>query len=292
MAATAQNQLKLSLLENGIDFVRAGGESFFVKKRPEPRDLKYALLHLFSGALLILKERLQRHDPALLWVKPGKTVDFHRVQERLVKHAGVKLSERDSATLAAARELRNSIEHFEFEMNLEQAQRIVVDLTTFLEAFCGNHLGTSLENRLPFPLWKQLMGLREFVQARRDSWVKRAEPFQHASDDYLKSLSAPQYEHKVGMVEPMLIECLECGFDSAATMNDSDIALCTRLDCRAVSEMNFCRVCLTPSTGDMCRTHRDEEDVLWEIAYDKAVENNPNAEAALLELERRGRRVR
>src|SRR5262245_54467915 len=73
----------LNLLENGIDFMQSGIETYFPVDSPDWRAHKYAILHLWSGTLLILKERLRRVDPELVYVRaqrPGevrrKTVDF------------------------------------------------------------------------------------------------------------------------------------------------------------------------------------------------------------------------
>lgn len=47
--------LKLTLVENGIDFVRSGIERYFLRDAPSPRDHKYAVLHVFAGVLLLLR---------------------------------------------------------------------------------------------------------------------------------------------------------------------------------------------------------------------------------------------
>ena len=61
--------LKLTLVENGIDFVRSGIERYFLRDAPSPRDHKYAVLHVFAGVLLLLKARLSREHPALIFSK-------------------------------------------------------------------------------------------------------------------------------------------------------------------------------------------------------------------------------
>lgn len=284
MTTPTPHQVKWSLLENGVDFIRSGIESFILKEKPEPRDFKYALLHLFSGTLLVLKERLRREHPSLVFKKVEhhkETVDFTDVQARLTACAGISFSETDTRALRNSRELRNSIEHYEFDMNLHQAERVVVELTVFLESFFGNHLGTSLEQQLPLVVWRRLLRLKEVVEARRNSWPARAAAFQNVSDDVLKGLAAPVYEKKIGYVDPELLECVECNRDSVAVMSDSDIGLCTRLECRAVSELSWCRSCHTPSISDLCRYHRQEEDACWDMAYETAQKQKAGAEAAL-----------
>ena len=60
------NKLTLDLLNNGIDFICAGVE-YFLHDEPDPRSHKYAVLYLFSGLLLLLKERLRREHPSLIF---------------------------------------------------------------------------------------------------------------------------------------------------------------------------------------------------------------------------------
>ena len=60
--------VSFSLLENGLDFVLSAVEH--LGGNPSKRELKYAVLHLYSGAVLILKERLLREDWKLLFANP------------------------------------------------------------------------------------------------------------------------------------------------------------------------------------------------------------------------------
>ena len=48
---------KFSLLENGIDFIRSGIERHFLRDTATQRDRKDAVLHIFAGVLLLMKER-------------------------------------------------------------------------------------------------------------------------------------------------------------------------------------------------------------------------------------------
>jgi hypothetical protein len=128
-------ELKLNLLNNGIDFIQSGVR-FFLHDDPDPISHKYAILHIFSGLLLLLKERLKREHPSLILKnvtdigKPGsKTVDFDEVLARLENCAGVLFDEKAKKTLRTAQGLRNQIEHYEITINVKQAQAIIGDLS-------------------------------------------------------------------------------------------------------------------------------------------------------------------
>jgi len=62
-------ELKFNLVENGIDFIRSGIEQYFLRDTPKARDHKYAVLHIFAGVLLLLKERLRRAHASLIFAR-------------------------------------------------------------------------------------------------------------------------------------------------------------------------------------------------------------------------------
>src|ERR1700722_16218200 len=61
----ASDATQLSMLENGLDFIRSGLK--FIAKPESNFDLKYAVLHLSAGIELVLKDRLRREDWRLIF---------------------------------------------------------------------------------------------------------------------------------------------------------------------------------------------------------------------------------
>ncbi|WP_157867376.1 hypothetical protein [Gloeothece citriformis] len=69
--------LEINLLDNGMDFILKGIDELFdedhmLRGYSTATDItissyKYGILHLFSGFLLLLKERLYRHLPELIF---------------------------------------------------------------------------------------------------------------------------------------------------------------------------------------------------------------------------------
>jgi hypothetical protein len=99
-------KVELSLLENGLDFILKGIDELFdeehvIREYSTTTDIdssryKYGVIHLFSGFLLLLKERLSRHVPELIFkgkisevkqkIAKGRTpntVDLDEALERL-----------------------------------------------------------------------------------------------------------------------------------------------------------------------------------------------------------------
>ena len=111
---------ELDLLENGLDFLKSGIELFYRSATPKARAHKYALLHIFSGLLLVLKERLARVRPSLVFANEAKagqagakTTDYHTTIARLEAH-GISIDPAKRAALDEIRDLRNAIEHYRF----------------------------------------------------------------------------------------------------------------------------------------------------------------------------------
>ncbi|MCB8908343.1 MULTISPECIES: hypothetical protein [unclassified Streptomyces] len=68
----AVNNFHFPALPNGLDFLLSAVELLARPDGPGSRDLKYAVLHIRTAAEVLLKARLEMHDPALVWVKPDK----------------------------------------------------------------------------------------------------------------------------------------------------------------------------------------------------------------------------
>lgn len=175
--------LTLTLIENGIDFVRSGIEHYFLLDAPSPRDHKYAVLHVFAGVLLLLKARLSREHPALIFVRvedvgnaESLTVNFKQVVDRLETVAKVNLTAY-RATLDAAQRARNRLEHYEVSLKLSETQELVGRLCEFVYLFLRDELGEDLQTHLRGAVWDRVQELRGVAEAiekkRREDWKQR-----------------------------------------------------------------------------------------------------------------------
>ena len=246
--------LKLSLLENGIDFIRMGIEQFFMRDTPDSRAHKYALLHLFAGVVLILKERLARAHPSLVFkavekmgVQDAVTVTFDETLNRLAVCAGVKLNRQDLDLLRGAQQTRNRLEHYAFELELKDTQRMVGQLSEFAYLFLRKELDTKLDERLPFEVVERIWDLRRIAEhleeERREDWRQRAEKYSSLTDRELEELLAPtQYHPKDNPIPQQLWWCPECGQETLVTPQD-DIGVCTNAECRDVTRVSHCPRC-------------------------------------------------
>ena len=90
MQKAAPKVLTLNLFENGVDFIRSAIEDYFLKDTAKPAAFKYAVLHMYAGILLLLKERIRRQAPLFVFKANRKTLNFSEIQSTLPS-AGVTL---------------------------------------------------------------------------------------------------------------------------------------------------------------------------------------------------------
>lgn len=264
--ATVIPSLKLTLFDNGLDFIREGIEAIYGKPGASAIARKYSLLHIYSGILLVLKERLSREHPSLIYKKVeefgkpnAKTVDFDEVVNRLIQVARVKLDQDDLSLLRKAQSERNKIEHFEVTFEIQGFDNLVGKLIEFLDRFLHGELSTSLAKHLSGSAWQEVSDLAQIaarLRAQRiKKWKRRAAKYKKFSDVELAALLGNQTYHPRNNPDGgEIFLCDECSRDSVVVVED-DIALCTNPDCRSIQMLEKCTVCgemLNPESGSIC----------------------------------------
>ena len=90
-----------------------------------PNRYKQAILSVFHCAELLLKERLHLINPALVWENIDKypflsarTVAVDKAISRLASIGNINITKKDEEALKECRNLRNAIQHFKFDMDL------------------------------------------------------------------------------------------------------------------------------------------------------------------------------
>lgn len=185
------------LLDNALDYVLSAAEHAALGT---PRDLKYAVLHLFAGVELLLKARLLEEHWSLLFADVDKasqqrldsgdfkSVDFETAVSRLKDVADVQIDREAVGRLNALRGLRNRIQHFGASINKPQVQSQIGYVANFVIEFVKEHLPELEESH-----GTQLRGIRDAFGAS-----------QAFIDERLKSLAAVLKEFK------HLEECPRC----------------------------------------------------------------------------------
>jgi hypothetical protein len=206
----SESQLSLSLLENGLDFILKGmdelfGENHALKNAKatevETRNYKYGITNLFSGFLLLLKERLSRHIPELIFVgrlseiklklQPGKkipnTVDLDEALERLEIGPKVTFSQDELEVIKKIQDFRNQFEHYKVTGNKYQLWAEISNFVDIIEKFLHKELGIELEKYS-----KESKSLHEKAEALRDTVVKFDSIIEKEVYDVLSALSGKE----------------------------------------------------------------------------------------------------
>lgn len=253
--AAPEHELTLDLLENGIDFVKSGIETYFLRDTPNPRAHKYAILHMFSGTLLLLKERLRRIDPALVFEGTGpNTVKFAEALKRL-KNNGVVITPAHLAILWKTQKRRNEIEYYAVALGLDEAKEIIADLAAFVHSFCIDQLQFHIEERFRAAAQRRFYELKavgdkmyELVlqdmdaeaAARTAWWEEMVAKYSALSPEAVLEIAAAESGVDLGSLT--LIECPDCEAQSL-TFVEGEVAVCTSETCGSIRECAICRSC-------------------------------------------------
>jgi len=256
-----ETNLRLNLLENGIDFIRSGIEDYFLRDDVDARAHKYALLHIFAGVQLILKERVRREHGSLIILKvedagddDRPTVGLDAAIARLKACAGVELSAKEVKLLTDVRRVRNRLEHYAAEIDLKRTQYWIGRLCEFVYFFLRDHLGADLWQLLPTDVVERLERLKQIADRleaeRAEEWRRRAERYRRPGASATKELlRRTEYHPKDNPNADELLWCTECGEQAVVGVAD-DMAVCTNRKCREVLEAGRCRRCDTLVLGD------------------------------------------
>lgn len=230
---------KLNLLENALDFTLKGIDELFDDeyefKPVEPtsrsiRSYKYGILHLFGGFLLLLKERLARHVPELIYtgtiqaaqekLRNGKvpnTVDLDEALDRLASGPRIAFSDRDIKCIRFMQGLRNAFEHFEVSVNPYQVWSEISNFLKVVDDFLVEHLDIQLEDSME---GKELYGKTQKIEQvwhrvqrkRADQWLlelqAKLQEFLKNREVIIRSLERDYIASK-GAEDPF-IDCPEC----------------------------------------------------------------------------------
>ena len=145
--------IQFDLLSNARDSIRRAVDLLVWKdgSGSDHARLKHAVTSAAHAIELLLKERLRRMHPCLVWDDidrypslEARTVTVDAAISRLSKIAGVPFSADDANNLRSLRKTRNAIEHYEWKTTEKEAKIIVGNALSFALNFSREQLGTDL----------------------------------------------------------------------------------------------------------------------------------------------------
>ncbi|MEG4625652.1 hypothetical protein Q5691_15360 [Microcoleus sp. w1-18aA5] len=147
--------ITLSLLENALDFIIRGLDELYDNSEYEERfitpisqpqkDYKYGILHLYAGFILLLKEKLYRDTPSLIYTNGEKTVNYKQATERLKNldnmENQVVFNERDKSIIKDIQDYRNVFEHYKIDnVDTLKLKEVIIDFIDVINRFLNQHL--------------------------------------------------------------------------------------------------------------------------------------------------------
>ncbi|MBI5209535.1 MAG: hypothetical protein HY927_06115 [Elusimicrobia bacterium] len=267
--------MKFDLIANAKDSLAHAVSHLTDSGDKSGRRWKIAVREVAQVIELLLKERLRRAHPALMWQKvddypstEARTVGAEHAAVRLSKMCGVLLPKGAAETLKACRILRNRIEHYEFELNEPEARGIVGRMLSFIFEFSRCHLGLDLEQEFrKEDSWKALIEIYEFREAQ-SALVVRQLAEEKASVEICPSCAEATFDVDAE-------ECRLCGHKESFFECDQ----CHQLfwesgveyfeDPESGQEATICKKCIRDS---------DEADYLYEMWRDREAEREAETE--------------
>ncbi len=140
--------VSIALKDNAYDFIEKGLESIISNNEKE---YKFAILHLYSGILVFLKDLLHKEHWALIFQKIDeasfdklisgdlKSVNFSTLINRLKNIEIVNLSNNLTKDLEWVRKERNKIEHFHNNINPNEVKSRIASLLNNIIIFIREH---------------------------------------------------------------------------------------------------------------------------------------------------------
>jgi len=144
-------KIKLTLLDNGLDYIYVAVRPIFLTHDSSQESWKYSVLHIYSGIELLLKEKLRKEHWSLIFQDTSnasqeklESSDFISVyHDELVKRLqGIAKITIDDEPIKKLRDLRNRFEHFEVNITLNECKEIVAAALNEIIKFWEKHLKT------------------------------------------------------------------------------------------------------------------------------------------------------
>ncbi len=144
--------IEFTLLQNALDSISQAVELLAWKDiANDDSRLKQAILLTAQACELLLKERLRRVHPSLIWEDVDKyprldarTVGVERAVSRLKQIGGIVFDADDLKIVTSLRNTRNAIEHFAWKTTREEANAIVGNALSFAIDFAEKQLDTNI----------------------------------------------------------------------------------------------------------------------------------------------------
>ncbi|WP_328399655.1 hypothetical protein OHS70_22065 [Streptomyces sp. NBC_00390] len=187
----APPQVRFPPVVNGIDYLRSVVDHLTVMPGPRPRDLKYAVLHLYAATEVLLKARLSLEHWALIWASPrdasvkrNHARDFEscgidEAIDRLDRVLDMQVSSDATKAINRLRRSRNQLQHDGLTQPAPAVEASAAEVLDFLLTFIHQHLKRHVDSELEQEIEtiKEKVGdIKSFVRKRAERLRRDLEP--------------------------------------------------------------------------------------------------------------------
>jgi hypothetical protein len=289
-------KLELSLLNNGLDFILKGIDELFdddyvMREYSSAVDIgtrsyKYGVLNLFSGFLLLLKERLFRYMPELIYKgtlkdiknkldskKIPNTVDLDEALEKLEIGPRFVFSDEEVKLIRYVQDVRNKFEHYTISVNKYELWRHLSKFLELIDKFLVEELHISIENS------PEALELQEKIHKIDSVWERtqkerrrqfdleiegKIKKFKTSRNRVMRELKTESYYSKGA--DKLLTNCPDC-YEPTMIIYGEFKGICTNPECGSGHALTGCLKCgeLTPGYPwqekfcDSCSNWIDEQ---------------------------------
>ncbi|GAI94411.1 unnamed protein product [marine sediment metagenome] len=202
---------KYRLFENGIDSIAHGIEHFLIGEK-DNKNFKFAILHIFHGIEMILKEKLFKINPILIYSnidqkinESSHTIGFSNLVIRL-ENVGIKFSKEEIETINGIQRIRNQIEHKDMLFGIDDVKFKIGKSIKFLINFMRDELNIDLQNYINKDNYKILVTMIDFydeqvkiVEKEIEEYLKTFDPKDRQSIDIF---FCPYCNNRTVIIEP------------------------------------------------------------------------------------------
>lgn len=259
---SAKESYALTLLENGLDSLDEGLSQYRRVQDGRLKSAKFAVLAISHYLELLLKHCVHQLDEEAIWESAGKTIGIHRALSLLVNEGGVELPASFQADLKWFKELRNDVEHYQFELDAQQVRdviaRLLYDVDLVLQA-C--HV------QIDFVTMLDKENIVLFAELSKEYEARLAVAHQRVEDASKEAYYGvrPKFQDQVQFY---VVNCDACGHETFRTNHDSP----TGFQCEFCGEQ---RTDEMPANCTMC----DQPWTLGELKYVEDWDGNGHSES-------------
>lgn len=212
--------MKFNLVENAKDSLEHAMDNLIEKAGANEGNLKRVIQNLSHALELILKEKLVREHPVLVYTRidqypstDAQTVTTDLAVQRLEKICGVSFDVDDKKTIDNSRKKRNAIEHFEFGIPSREAEAIIGRLLSFILRFSKENLELDWQSGLlSNPRWPELKKHSDFWVTHSNKVLERMQDmdFDECPTCLLASFDIEELQCQLCGHKDSYIDCIGC----------------------------------------------------------------------------------